>query len=407
MNLLKKFQEIDKNHKSMIFLNWIYTTGAIISWVFTTFYIYKTFWNSIEIILYFLILSFVFSFLWFSWIWSIFALYKKDIKYLYYVSYVLFFISFCIIFLSNFSPYFIILYNILYYLWNWAFRCRVHTQELAHIKDSWRDKYSSIISSWDNLIKFIVPIFITILFTISLYFNFNWYFILFLIMPVLYLLSFTFVNSIKSYIPSSKITKNDIKNFFSFKYIYLLLYFFWVWFYQWINYWGIITILFLHNEINIGLFQWIMSILSTIIVIFLIKKRKIEKRLKIYFFASLFSIINMVLFIFNLSLIWFFIYSLVLLLIQPIYRVSEHVYDLRSMDFIKHWDSDFFPAMVLREMILITWRIIPVLFLIYILNSWIFTNNILLIYILLTIITGQFLSFLSIYIFEKKWNNNL
>lgn len=404
MNLLHKFKNIDQNHKSLIFLNWIYTVWTIISWVFTTFYVYKTFWSNIEIFFYFLIFYFITTFLWFSWIWAVFALYQKDIKNLYFVSYLLFFLSFISIFLSNFSIYFIFLYYLFYWLWNWAFRCAVHTQELAHIEDKGRDKYSSIISSGDNLIKFWVPLFISALFAISLYFHFNWYIILFLIMPILYLFSFSLVNAIKSYIPKSKITKADIKNFFSFKYFYILAYFFSIWFYQWVNTGWIITILFFKNEIDIGLFQWIISILSTLILIFLIKKRKVEKRLTIFFYASLFSILNILLFFFNLSLIWFIIFSLIWLLIWPVYRVSEHVYDLRSMDFIKHWESDFFPAMILREFILIIWRIIPIIFIICMIDLFNISKDLLLQIILSVIALGQLGAFAFLYMFERKHN---
>ncbi|MDD5212944.1 MAG: hypothetical protein PHG82_00745 [Candidatus Gracilibacteria bacterium] len=402
MNLLQKFKNIDQNHKSLIFLNWIYTIGSIISGVFTTFYVYKLFGNSIEILLYFLIFYFIIVFIGFSGIGAIFAIYKKDIKNLYYLSYLLFFLSFISIFLSNFSIYFIFFYYLFYGLGNGAFRCAVHTQELAHIEDAGRDKYSSIISSGDNLIKFRVPLFISALFAISLYFKFNGYIILFLIMPVLYIFSFSFVNDIKSYIPKSKISKNDIKNFFSKKYFYIHSYFFSVGFYQGVNTGGIITILFFKNEIDIGLFQGIMSILSTLIVLFLIKKRKVDKRLTIYFYASLFSVLNILLFFFNLSLIGFIVFSLIGLLIGPIYRVSEHVYDLRSMDFIKHGTSDFFPAMILREVFLIAGRILPVLFIILIMHFYNLSKESL-IHIILTIIAlGQLGAFLFVYMFDNK-----
>lgn len=404
--ILSKFNQIDQSHKSMIFLNWIYTIWTIISGVFTTFYVYKSFWNNIEILFYFMIFFFITTFLWFSGIWAIFAAYKKDIKNLYFVSYILFFLSFVVIFLSNFSIYFLFLYYLFYGLGNGAFWCAVHTQELANIEDKWRDKYSSIISSGDNIIKFLIPLLISVLFTISLYFKFNWYIILFLIMPVLYIFSFKFVNSIKSYTPKSKITKDDILNFFSFKYFYILAYFFSVWLYQWLNYWWVITILFLTNEIDIGLFQWIMSILSTLIVIFLIKKRKVEKRLTIFFYATLFSIINTILFLFNMSIFGFVLYSLISLLIIPIYRVSEHVYDLRSMDYIKHESSDFFPAMILRELVLIFWRIIPIIFIILFIKwFWASKENLLSI-ILSFIIFGQILAFSFVYLFDKKENIN-
>lgn len=405
MNLLQKFKNIDQNHKSLIFLNWIYTIWSIIAGIFTSFYVYKTFWNSVEMLLYYAILYYTTTFIGFSVIWAIFAKYKKDIKNLYYLSYVLFFFAFISIFLSIFSFYFIFVFSTFYWLWNGAFRCAVHTQELAHIEDKARDKYSSIISSGDNLLKFIIPLFISVLFAFSLYLHFNWYIILFLIMPLIYLFSFRYINAIRSYIPKSKITKDDVLNFFSFKYFYILLYFFSVWFYQWLGNAGIITILFLKNEINIGLFQWIMSILATFIVIFLVKKRKIENRQKIFLYTTLFNIINIIIFMFNLSIYWFIIYSLIWLLIAPIYRVSEHVYNLRFMDFIKHWESDFFPAMILREVLLLAWRLSPIIALLVRFTLFKLNPNTIIIFIFTSVIIGQILAFASVYLFNTKKHN--
>ena len=41
---------------------------------------------------------------------------------------------------------------------------------------------------------------------------------------------------------------------------------------------------------------------------------------------------------------------------QPINRVSQHVIDLKTMDGMAHSASDFYPAMILRDVALWGWR---------------------------------------------------
>jgi hypothetical protein len=101
----------------------------------------------------------------------------------------------------------------------------VHTQELKNIKNKNRDFYSSSISAGKNIISMIIPFFVSFFFLIGEKFNFDAYILLFLILPLIYLFSFLFINRIESYIPQ-KIEKEDLKNFFNFrKYKYGHIYF--------------------------------------------------------------------------------------------------------------------------------------------------------------------------------------
>jgi hypothetical protein len=76
------------------------------------------------------------------------------------------------------------------------------------------------------------------------------------------------------------------------------------------------------------------------------------------------------------------------------------------MDYIKHESSDFFPAMILRELVLIFWRIIPIIFIILFIKwFWASKENLLSI-ILSFIIFGQILAFSFVYLFDKKENIN-
>lgn len=364
---IKNFQDLPLSNKSMVYLMWIYGMGWVIGWLFVNIYIFKLNKEIIDVIYYNLVF-FTFSFFWFSLIGYIISLLKKDIKNMYYFSYILFIISFLFLLFFNQNMTMILFFASIYGLGNGAFRCAVHTQELVHIADNKRDLYSSSIHAGATIIGILMPIIVAFVFYISDLINYNGYIILFLFLPILYMTSFLFIKNIESYIPK-KVKKSDVINFFNFKkYKFWLLYIIWVSLYQWIWFitWATISIYLLKTEINVGLFEGIISILSTIIVVFLAHKRTENNRIKIMWYLSIFLSLNYLMFVWNFTIFWYFIYTLIWIIIWPLFRVSEHVYDLKIMDTIKLKWSDFFPAMILREVLLWIGRIIVMWIVLYI-----------------------------------------
>lgn len=377
---LQNFSKLPKSNKAMVYLMWIYAVWAIIAFIFVNIYVFK-FHNSFKDIIFYNINFFTFWFIWFSILWLVMSLCNKNIKNMYYIAYFLFILAFICLLFFNWSIIWAYIFWSLYWLWNWAFRNAVHTQELKNIKDTNRDFYSSSISAWRNILQIITPLLISLIFYITNIFKFDWYLILFLLLPILYLSSFFIITKIDSYTPK-KISLLDLKNFFNFKkYKYWHLYFLvWWWLIRSFEMvlMPIISIVLLKNEINIGLFQWIITLLSTYIVINLSFKRNGNTRLKYFFIICIFIFIsNFILWLyFNLSI--FIIFSLVAIFINPLFRVSEHVYDLALMDNIKTADNDFYPAMLLREFVLWIWRILALVILYVLLESTnIDTNEIL------------------------------
>jgi len=349
----------------MVYLMWIYAVWSIIAFVFVNIYVFKIH-NSFKDIIFYNINFFTFWLIWFSFIWWIMSLMNKNIKNMYYIWYIFFTLSFISLLIFDWNLLWAYLFWSLYWLWNWSFRCAVHTQELKNIKDENRDFYSSSISAWRNILQIITPLIISFIFYLWNIFNFDWYFVLFLILPFLYLSSFFIINNIDSYTPN-KITLSDLKNFFCLKkYKYWHLYFlFW---------WGIIrsfelvlipiiSIVLLKNEINIWLFQWILTLISTYVVINLSFKRNIHTRLKYYFIICFLLFLTNFVFWIIFSLTFYILFSLANIFLSPIFRVSEHVYDLALMDSIKTKTSDFFPAMIFREVVLWIWRVLALIIL--------------------------------------------
>lgn len=364
---IKNFRDLPDSNKSMIYLMWIYSIWWVISGLFVNIFIFKLNQNIVDVIWY-NIVSFTFCLVWFSLIWYIVSLLKKDIKNMYYIAYTLFIISFVYLLWFHSTLNEIIVFSIFYWTGNGAFRCAVHSQELVHIADKKRDLYSSSISAGSTIIGIAMPLLVSAIFFIAKYISINAYIILFLFLPLLYLCSFLFINQIESYIPD-RIKKADVKNFFNLKkYLFWLLYICGVSLYQWIQFIisATIAITLLKTEINVWLFEWVISLLSTVILIFLSHSRTQNNRIKIMWYLTLFLSVNYFVFAFQFHILWYLIYTIISIIIWPLYRVSEHVYDLKIMDSIKYEWSDFFPAMILREVLLWIGRMIVMMIILYV-----------------------------------------
>lgn len=370
-NFLGNFKKLSTSNKSMIYLMWIQWVWNIVSVIFINIYVFNIQKEIIDVIIYNSIF-FTSIFIWFFWIGILMSIFSKNIKYMYYYAYILFILAF-ILLLILWNHIWIYLFAFVYGIWVWSFRCAVHTQELINIKDEVRDIYSSIISSWENIIKIIVPLLIALLFFIVWKYTFlNAYSILFLILPIVYLISFLFIHNIWNYIPT-KVKKRDLKHFFNIKkHLFALLYFIFTWLFNF-SFWiflPIIAILLLKSEINIWIFEWLFALISTILIIFISNKRKNSNRVKIMWILSMLIFINIIIFTLNFNVIGYTIYALVTLMLYPIFRVSEHVFDLRLMDTIKLEWSDFYPAMMFRNLTLWIWRIVATIFFIFLSISW-------------------------------------
>ncbi len=402
-NFINTFNKLPQSNKSMVYLMWIYSVWTIISGIFINIFIYKL-QNNFSYNIYYNLVFFTFTFIGFSGTWWIISLFKKDIKNMYYLSYIWFILSFIFLFILKTNLIWIFLFTIIYWLSFWMFWLAVHTQELKNIQDKNRDFYSSSISAWKNLIEIIVPFLVAFIFFISVFVNIDWYFVLFFILPFIYSISFLFIKNIKSYIPK-KIKKDDIKNFFNFKkYKWGHLYFLIWWFANWIDsaiLW-VISIILLKNEVNIWLFQWILAIVSTFLIFHLSVKRNPKNRLKYFFIFSLLLFINYTIFGVSFSLIAFIIFSLVWLFLNPLYRVSQHTYDLALMDNIKTKTSDFYPAMLFREIVLWIWRILGLIFILLLFYSTNFSLEKVLKISLILIWISFIFSFIFIYFWDKN-----
>lgn len=399
---LHSFRQLPESNRSMVYLMWIYSAGMIITNIFVNIYVFQINNSFTDVALY-NIVFFTATFIGFSWIGTYMWYIWWNIKNMYYIGYVLFMMSFGLLFLLGETLLGIYIFSTIYALWNWVFWNAVHTQELNNISDINRDFYSSSISAWANIMDVLVPLGVATVFFLSNIFSFNGYSILFAFLPFVYVFSFIFIHNIESYTPT-RITYDDVRNFFNMKrYKFEHLYFFVWWFKTWFKsvILAIITITLLKNEVNVGVFQGILAFVSSFVVMYVWMKRKPDNRLLYLIIISFIIFINLSVFSWYFNMIYFVIFSFISIFLDSLYRVSEHTYDLSLMDNIRQWKSDFYPAMIMRECLLWSGRVISIsLILILFLYTWLDTESLLrigLLFIWMTFI----LKVMFIYLWEK------
>lgn len=396
-----KFKQLPDSTKSMVYIMWLYFFWQVVANVFIWIYIYNIWQSFFDIALY-NILLFTWAFIAFVWLWILAWLKKWNIKNFYYWAYWAYIFSFLILLFFWDSVWGVHLFWIIYWAGIGLYYNAVHTQELKNISVWLRNHYSSSVTIWKNLIESLFPLLLAGIFYVWTQYSLDIYPILFTLLIFIYLLGLFKIKSIEDYYPE-RISKTDVVNFCNLsKYKYWHLYF--------LNNWithilysvclSIIAIYFLKNEVNIWLMQWALAIIWTILIIYLSVKRD-ENNLFYYF--SLFSfliLLNCIIFSFNFSFYWYITFLFIFLILWPLYRISEHIYDLATMDNVKTSKSDFYPAMVFREIILWIWRLIAFIILYYLFNFY-SNNTELLIQILLIII---WVSYITQVWFIYMWN---
>lgn len=162
----------------------------------------------------------------------------------------------------------------------------------------------------------------------------------------------------------------------------------------------IIAIILLNSEINIWIFEWIISIISTLLIVLLSTKRNNKNREKYMIITAFLLLLNLIIFVFNFNVFWYIFFSLIMLILQPLYRVSQHVFDLSLMDSIKIKSSDFYPAMLFRDITLTIWRLWVILLMSLLVISWIETEVILKIWLIWAGL-ASILTSISIWMYNK------
>mgnify|MGYP001615263106 CR=1 FL=1 len=124
-----------------------------------------------------------------------------------------------------------------------------------------------------------------------------------------------------------------------------------------------LSLLSLKTVLNIGMLQTLVGGVSIIALVLLSHARHEGNRVRILLYSVLAMMAAFAcLFFWELSPWFFIIFTLSLTIVAPIYRVSEHVLDLKSMELLSGQHS-FYPGLVYRDVLIWVGRTLAIGFL--------------------------------------------
>ncbi len=241
----------------------------------------------------------------------------------------------------------------------------IHTYELMETRDHERDVYSTFLSAGDQVVTLAGPAFATFLIWLSHSLGAGDFTLLFLSTPPIFLLGLSSIRALPDYRPAP-IATHDLVHFFADRrnqaaQIYLM---------------GgaaahilqqtvipLAAITVLGSALNVGGFNTIFAIAGALALLAVGSRRRPENRLFILGMSSIVLVSLNLMLGFSLTIVTLVVYTIGTSIIQPIMRVSQHVIDLKTMDGMSHRASDFYPAMILRDVALWIWRTVAALIL--------------------------------------------
>ena len=234
----------------------------------------------------------------------------------------------------------------------------VHTYELMESRDHERDIYSTFLSAGDQILTLASPAFATLLIWLSHDLGLGDFTLLFLVTPPIFLLGLPFLGALKDYRPEP-IARHDLVHFVADRrnqaaQVYLL---------------GgaashilqnalipLASITVLGSALNVGGFNTVFALAGALALLMVGSRRRPENRLAILGLSSIALVSLNLMLGFSLTLVTLIVYTIGTSIMQPVMRVSQHVIDLKTMDGMAHGASDFYPAMILRDVALWVWR---------------------------------------------------
>ncbi len=241
----------------------------------------------------------------------------------------------------------------------------IHTYELMETHDRERDIYSTFLSAGDQIVALASPAFATLLIWLSRNLGLGEFTLLFLATPPIYLLGLRSLAALPGYRPAP-MRRYDLVHFFADRrnqaaQIYLM---------------GgaathilqqilvpLASITVLGTALKVGGFNTAFAIAGALALLAVGARRRPENRLMILGLSSIVLMVLNLMLGYSLTVITLIVYTIGTSFMQPVMRVSQHVIDLKTMDGMSHTESDFYPAMILRDVALWVWRMAAALLL--------------------------------------------
>ncbi len=348
---LHRFRALPDDARAMVFLYWVYEFSQMIVGLFLNVFVYETTGSLLCLLIYNLVFFCLVAVGFSGWGYVV-AQRQISLKYNYLRAFTIYILSFLsLIFLPRDFGY-LLLFAAFNGLGLGMFWVGVHSYEMLTTTEENRDFYSSMVSLGTQIFSTVSPLVATLSFYLSeQVFHLETFEILFWILPFVYLCSLPFLFKLPDYTPK-RIPHSEWKRLiFDPKLKKVRRYILsggLPWGFRSALY-PAISLLSLKTVINIGLLQTLMGGVSVLALVLLSHRRHEGNRVQILLYAVLgmmaaFSL----LFFWELSPWFFGLFSLSLTLLSPIYRVSEHVLDLKAMEQLSG-EHSFYPGLVYRD----------------------------------------------------------
>ncbi|MFA6023779.1 MAG: MFS transporter [Candidatus Gracilibacteria bacterium] len=362
---LHRFRVLPDSTRAMVYLYWIYEFSQIIVGLFINIFVFELTQSLFSLALYNLVFFFFVALGFSGWGYMV-AQRQISLRYNYLRAFTIYTVSFLLLlfFPRDFSH--LLLFAAFNGLGLGMFWVGVHSYEMLTTTDKNRDFYSSMVSLGTQIFSILSPLIATASFYLSEYvFHLESFEILFWLLPFVYLCSFPFLFKLPEYTPK-RIPHREWKRLFFAPNLrpiraYIL---------AGGLPWGFrstlipaLSLLSLKTVLNIGVLQTVVGGVSILTLLFLSHKRHEGNRVTILFYAVLLLSLSFgLLFFWDRSPAFFIVFSLVLTVVSPIYRVSEHVIDLQTMDRLTG-DHSFYPGLVYRDILIWVGRTLAIGFL--------------------------------------------
>ena len=360
---LAHFRLQRRSLRSLIYLSWIYSFVSRAVGAFSQIYIFELF-NSVQLAIIAGIAAFTGIMIGFCIYGVVAAYYRLNAKHGFLLSFLFTALGLILLPLANDVPGACGAATIRG-IGSGLFWLTIHTYELMESSDHERDVYSTFLSAGDQIVTMASPAFATLLLWISHHLGFGDFTLLFVAMPPLLLLGLPALAALKDYRPAP-IGRHDLVHFFADRrnqaaQIYLM---------------GgaashilqqtvipLAAITVLGAAVNVGSFNTVFAIAGALALLAVGSRRRPENRLKIFGMSSVVLVALNLMLGYSMTLATLIVYTIGASITQPIMRVSQHVIDLKTMDSMGHRASDFYPAMILRDVALWVWRTLAALIL--------------------------------------------
>lgn len=245
----------------------------------------------------------------------------------------------------------------------------VHSYEMIHTDNSNRDFYSSMVTLGSQIFAVISPLVATSSFLLSeKIFHMETFTLLLWGLPFIYLFALPFIFQLPDYYPQ-KIDMKEVRRLFVDKKLQVarLYYIFGDYDYALR---GVVIPFFalsaLGTVVHIGVLETIVGALAIFAIVILAHFRHAGNRIQIMLYAVCgLAVAEVFLFFSHLHWVFYVTYSLIAVFMRPIFRVSEHVVDLESVDLIKSDLHDFYPGLLYRDFMLWVGRMSAFLFIFF------------------------------------------